>query len=119
MPWARRNPKGNARSGICISPFDFAFIPSLMPELPEVEVLVSHLRPLLREKSIRHVEVHRARVLRPTAPMEFKRKLRKAVFTKLSRRGKYLLFTLREVRSGKPVRLLGHLGMTGRMYLQP
>jgi len=35
----------------------------------------------------------------------------------LDRRGKYLLFKLRAKRRGQPTILLGHLGMTGRMFL--
>ena len=35
----------------------------------------------------------------------------------LTRRGKYLLFTLRPADSVQPLLLVGHLGMTGRMYL--
>ena len=35
------------------------------------------------------------------------------------RRGKYLLFHLRTSRAAKPLLILGHLGMTGRMYLLP
>jgi formamidopyrimidine-DNA glycosylase len=88
-----------------------------MPELPEVEVLVRHLRPLLRGKIIRGVDVRREKVLRPTPLKKFRRALRGAKFTNLSRRGKYLLFELRSKTSGKPARLLGHLGMTGRMFL--
>jgi formamidopyrimidine-DNA glycosylase len=88
-----------------------------MPELPEVEVLARYLRPLLRGKIIRAVDVRRAKILRPTSPREFKKVLFGAKFTRLSRRGKYLLFELRSKNSGKPVMLLGHLGMTGRMFL--
>jgi len=88
-----------------------------MPELPEVEVLVRHLRPLLRGKTIRGVSVRRARVLAPTAPREFRRALVGATFTGISRRGKYLLFQLDDSNAGKPVTFLGHLGMTGRMFL--
>ena len=35
----------------------------------------------------------------------------------LSRRGKYLLFELRSKNRRKTVIVLGHLGMTGRMFL--
>ncbi len=90
-----------------------------MPELPEVEVLVRHLAPLLPGRTIRRIEVRRARVLRPTSERQFIRDLTGAKFTGLSRRGKYLLFGLRSPRSKIPITLLGHLGMTGRMYLQP
>ncbi|HCE06890.1 MAG TPA: bifunctional DNA-formamidopyrimidine glycosylase/DNA-(apurinic or apyrimidinic site) lyase, partial [Verrucomicrobiales bacterium] len=32
-----------------------------MPELPEVEILVRHLDPVLRGRTIRNVTVHRAK----------------------------------------------------------
>ena len=90
-----------------------------MPELPEVEVLVRHLRPLLAGQTIRAVDIRRAKVVAPTAPRRFQSVLRGATFVGLQRRGKYLLFTLRPKRSRTPIFLLGHLGMTGRMYLAP
>jgi formamidopyrimidine-DNA glycosylase len=90
-----------------------------MPELPEVEILARHLRPLLRGKIINGVEVRRAKVLRPTPLKKFRETLLGAKFTDLSRRGKYLLFTLHAKKSRKIIPLLGHLGMTGRMFLAP
>ena len=90
-----------------------------MPELPEVEVLARHLRPLLIGKTIRAVEVRRARVLHPTSAVRFKKALSGAKFLGLQRRGKYLLFELRQKQSRQPFFLLGHLGMTGRMFLAP
>lgn len=87
-----------------------------MPELPEVEVLVRHLAPLVRGRKILAVQARRPKVLRPTTPAEFQRALSGATFLGLSRRGKYLLFQLR-TKTGKSLILLGHLGMTGRMYL--
>jgi formamidopyrimidine-DNA glycosylase len=88
-----------------------------MPELPEVEVLARHLRPLIRGRTIRGVTVRRTKVLRPTSPKEFRQSLLGAKFTGLSRRGKYLLFQLRGETDNKLVTLLGHLGMTGRIFL--
>jgi formamidopyrimidine-DNA glycosylase len=90
-----------------------------MPELPEVEVLVRHLRPLLAGKRIRAISVRRARVLRPTSPAQLQRALRGARFTGLARRGKYLVFELSQPKVSSPLTLIGHLGMTGRMYLLP
>jgi formamidopyrimidine-DNA glycosylase len=87
-----------------------------MPELPEVEVLVRHLAPVLPGRKIRDVEVRRARTIAPAIASEFVRELRGAKFVGLSRRGKYLLFTL---EGKKSFTLVGHLGMTGRMYLSP
>jgi formamidopyrimidine-DNA glycosylase len=76
------------------------------------------LAPLVKNRKIRRAEVGRARVVAPTAPDEFSRKLRGATFVELSRRGKYLLFEMRG-QNGERFPLIGHLGMTGRMYLQP
>ena len=90
-----------------------------MPELPEVEVLVRRLAPQLKNKTIRWVEVRRARVLRPTRPAELNRALTGAQFVGVARRAKYLTFTLRPAGGGGTFLLLGHLGMTGRMFLQP
>lgn len=86
-----------------------------MPELPEVEVQARHLRPLLRGKTIRGLKVAREKILRPTSLAEFQKVLSGATFQELSRRGKYLLFELQ--KSGKNIVLLGHLGMTGKMFL--
>jgi formamidopyrimidine-DNA glycosylase len=90
-----------------------------VPELPEVEVLVRHLAPRLKNKIIRAMEVRRPRVLRPTAPAELKRALIGAQFMDVARRAKYLLFTLRRASEEGTFQLIGHLGMNGRMYLQP
>jgi formamidopyrimidine-DNA glycosylase len=64
-------------------------------------VLARHLRPLLRGKTIRAVDVRREKVLRPTSLQKLQRALVGAKFTGLSRRGKYLLFELRSKTSGK------------------
>lgn len=90
-----------------------------MPELPEVEVLVRHLAPLLPNRTIRDVHVHRAAVLAPTSTRAFARALCGAKFCGLVRRGKYLLFSLHGAKRAEPLTLVGHLGMTGRMYLSP
>jgi formamidopyrimidine-DNA glycosylase len=90
-----------------------------VPELPEVEVLVRYLAPLLSNKSVREVEVRRERVIAPTSIRRLKTALRRAEFIDLSRRGKFLLFTLKTPTKTEPLKLLGHLGMTGRMYLLP
>jgi formamidopyrimidine-DNA glycosylase len=90
-----------------------------VPELPEVEVLVRHLSPLLLNKKVRQVELRRAKVLRPTSVHRFKQALRGAKFSGLTRRGKYLVFELQPAHGAEPFVMLGHLGMTGRMYLLP
>lgn len=88
-----------------------------MPELPEVEVLVRCLRPLLVGKTIQRVCVRREKVIRPTRPEELARNLEGAEFKGLSRRGKYLVFELSGKGGKDAFQLLGHLGMTGRMWV--
>jgi formamidopyrimidine-DNA glycosylase len=56
-------------------------------------------------------------VLLPISPRQFQKVLLNATFTGLSRRGKYLLFELQPARQRKSFVMVGHLGMTGRMYL--
>jgi len=90
-----------------------------VPELPEVEVLARHLQRLLPDKKIRAVLVGRPKVILPDSPPHFRETLLGATFTGLTRRGKYLLFQLRRTKTREPLTLLGHLGMTGRMYLAP
>lgn len=88
-----------------------------MPELPEVEVLVRHLRPLVIGQTIRRAEVRRARVIAPTPIRRFQATLARAKILGLERRGKYLLFQLRLAGRREHAVLLGHLGMTGRMFV--
>jgi formamidopyrimidine-DNA glycosylase len=86
-----------------------------MPELPEVEVLTRYLRPLLDGRTIRGVTIYRDKSIRPDDPAKLSSALKGARFEALNRRGKYLVFSLR--KGNMRFDLLGHLGMTGRMYL--
>lgn len=88
-----------------------------MPELPEVEVLRLHLLPVLQGCVIRGVVTRKPRIVRPVSPNEFADGVRGATVLGIGRRGKYLLFDLE--RGGGRTLLLGHLGMTGRMFRQP
>lgn len=88
-----------------------------MPELPEVEVLVRHLHPALRGKSVCHVQVRRPKVILPDLSRPFQKRLTGARFESVTRRGKYLLFGFNSLARNEQFTLLGHLGMTGRMYL--
>lgn len=90
--------------------------PGAMPELPEVEVLVRHLAPCLQGRTVVGVRVLRARAIRPSSVAAFVREVEGACIRRVGRRAKYLVFDL-EVSGGER-RLLGHLGMTGRMYLR-
>ena len=107
--------------GLPDSPSAFAEVryAPYMPELPEVEVLVRHLAPLLKGRTIRTIQVRRSKVLGNMSTRQFTRALLGAEFRGLARRGKYLLFQLRPAKRNEPLVLTGHLGMTGRMYLLP
>jgi formamidopyrimidine-DNA glycosylase len=88
-----------------------------MPELPEVEVLVRCLRPRVVGQTIRGVSVRRLRVIAPTTEKELAKALKGARFMNLARRAKYLVFTLGRGRT--TFTLLGHLGMSGDMFVVP
>ncbi len=89
-----------------------------MPELPEVEVLARHLSRMLRRRTVRGVRVSRPRILGPTSERELSGAMQDATFLDVTRRGKYLVFKMRPPRRRRNFVLVGHLGMTGRMYLQ-
>lgn len=88
-----------------------------MPELPEVEILVRHLAPLVCGRTIREIAVRRERVIRPTAASALRRNLRGARILGVTRRAKFLVFNLRRPNTRESFCLVGHLGMTGRIYL--
>ena len=83
-----------------------------MPELPEVETTRRGLYPLVKEKQIVDVIV-RQRNLRWPIDIGFEDQLRGNAFTRLSRRGKYLLF---HSKNGK---MMVHLGMSGSLRVVP
>lgn len=90
-----------------------------MPELPEVEVLVRHMDPLVRGQEIQAVTVRREKSIRPGSRAAFVRNLRGAMLHGVRRRAKYLVFDWQPRNKDFRRRMLGHLGMTGRMYLLP
>ena len=80
-----------------------------MPELPEVEHVVRALRRSIVNRRIVAAELKLPRLLVQPSPASFKRKLRGAVITGVSRRGKYILIALDNAQV-----LLVHLRMTGK-----
>ena len=72
---------------------------------------------VLNGKTVRAVTVRRAKIIRPTSVAALQRALVGATFQSLSRRGKYLLFTFQSSVTRRRVTVLGHLGMTGKMYV--
>jgi len=83
-----------------------------VPELPEVETLITGLKPHVIGKTIRKVDVFRPLPILPLKPTEFIRALESKKIVDLTRRAKYLIFHL------KPeLYLLTHLRMTGKFLL--
>src|SRR5258708_1013510 len=99
-----------------------------MPELPEVEHLVRALRRVVIGRRIVAAEVTLPKLIAPTTPSAFKRKLKSSTITGVSRRGKFILIELDKNalpygRATAPTRtsdrvLAVHLRMTGKfLYL--
>jgi formamidopyrimidine-DNA glycosylase len=84
-----------------------------MPELPEVETTVRGLRRVFEGRRLRHVELRRAD-LRRAFPEGLVQRLVGARITGLSRRAKYGL-----IATDRDDTLIFHLGMSGRMRLDP
>ncbi|MFC1632324.1 bifunctional DNA-formamidopyrimidine glycosylase/DNA-(apurinic or apyrimidinic site) lyase [Candidatus Omnitrophota bacterium] len=81
-----------------------------MPELPEVETIRRDLLKDVKGKKIKKVEVINAKVIKQPTPLEFKRRLKGAVFEDFLRRAKLLAIKL---SSGEF--LVIHLRMTGQL----
>ena len=94
-----------------------------MPELPEVEVVRRGLEAHVLGRRIRSVEVLHPRPVRRHLPgaEDFATRLTGRSFTDAHRRGKYLWLPL-DVPPGSDGpgdALLGHLGMSGQLLVQP
>ena len=87
-----------------------------MPELPEVEVVRAGLERHVVGATITGVEVLHPRPVRrhPTGPTGFVAELRGRTITGARRRGKYLWLPLDDGNA-----ILGHLGMSGQLLVQP
>jgi formamidopyrimidine-DNA glycosylase len=80
-----------------------------MPELPEVETVMTGLKPALEGRRFTHVETRR-KDLRIPFPKDFPKRLTGRRATRLWRRAKYIMA---ELDNGET--LVIHLGMSGRM----
>ncbi|MEV7102349.1 bifunctional DNA-formamidopyrimidine glycosylase/DNA-(apurinic or apyrimidinic site) lyase [Streptomyces atroolivaceus] len=88
-----------------------------MPELPEVEVVRRGLDRWIAGRTVDEVQVLHPRAVRRhlAGGADFAARLRGLRFGTAMRRGKYLWVPLDEVESS----LLGHLGMSGQLLVQP
>jgi formamidopyrimidine-DNA glycosylase len=87
-----------------------------MPELPEVETVRRGLERWVTGRRIARVDVLHPRAIRRHAPGagDFSALLAGRVISGVLRRGKYLWLPLDDVDA-----LIGHLGMSGQLLLQP
>jgi formamidopyrimidine-DNA glycosylase len=85
-----------------------------MPELPEVETIRRQLAPLVEGRRLKRIEILDSRWSRPLAPRELADALLGRRIERLSRRGKYLVWSLSD-----DVHLAQHLRMTGSVLCEP
>lgn len=81
-----------------------------MPELPEVQTIVSDLAPLLTGARILRVQVWDSLLVRFPEGEDFNRRLTGSIIRAMTRRGKYIVIGL-----DQDLTWLVHLRMTGRM----
>lgn len=88
-----------------------------MPELPEVEVVRRGLERWVAGRTVEAVEVLHPRAVRrhPGGGADFAARLRGETIGVAQRRGKYLWLPL----EGRDLSVLGHLGMSGQLLVQP
>jgi len=75
-----------------------------MPELPEVEHVVRALRRAVVGRTIVASEIRLRKLIGPTSPAAFRRKLKNATIAGVSRRGKFILIELAPSERGHPAR---------------
>jgi formamidopyrimidine-DNA glycosylase len=78
-----------------------------MPELPEVETVVTQLRPSLIAQTINSVQLSKKK-LRLPYPIDFEELVSGCIVTNVQRRAKYILITLSNNKT-----IVIHLGMSG------
>ncbi|MFD3542897.1 bifunctional DNA-formamidopyrimidine glycosylase/DNA-(apurinic or apyrimidinic site) lyase [Streptomyces sp. NPDC058662] len=88
-----------------------------MPELPEVEVVRRGLERWVAGRTVESVEVLHPRAVRrhPGGGADFAARLTGRTIEVPRRRGKYLWLPL----EGRDLSVLGHLGMSGQLLVQP
>lgn len=96
-----------------------------MPELPEVEGVVRDLKPAVEGKIITSIVLSetilesnaagKQCIIKNMEPLYFQEVMTGMAITKISRRSKYIFFTIE--RDGEPFMLVNHLGMTGAWFI--
>ncbi len=92
-----------------------------MPELPEVEVVRAGMARWVAGRTVRQVEVRHPRAIRrhDAGAADFAARLAGQTLVCASRRGKYLWLPLAVEGEPAASALVGHLGMSGQLLVQP
>ena len=92
-----------------------------MPELPEVEVVRRGLDRWVSGQQVTAVEVRHPRAVRrhQAGAVDFASRVRGRRVSAVSRRGKYLWLTLAAVDGAPQEAIVGHLGMSGQLLVDP
>ena len=85
-----------------------------MPELPEVETIRRIIEPQIMGRTIQKVEVLNKQIIASPDMERFVERLTKQKFSKMDRRGKFLIFQLENED-----KLFLHLRMTGQLLATP
>ncbi len=85
-----------------------------MPELPEVETIVSELKRALPRAVILDAKFSRPKLIKGISYPVFRKTIKGKKIQKIERRAKYILLHLSRGKT-----LILHLGMTGRLLLHP
>ncbi len=85
-----------------------------MPELPEVEVIKKGLKGKLKHRIIKGVDVLFKGSIKGLSPLSFGKRIKGKAFREVSRRGKFLIFSLDDGSF-----LIIHLRMTGQLVCCP
>ena len=89
-----------------------------MPELPEVEHVVRALRRAIVGRRIVASEIKLPKLISPTPPVLFNRKLKGSTITGVGRRGKFILIECQKPARKQGLVLIVHLRMTGKFLYQ-
>ena len=85
-----------------------------MPELPEVQTVITYLKPKVINHTIQNVDVYYPKLLKNSSFEEFKSFLKNETFTDIERRGKFIIFHLTHNKT-----FVVHLRMEGKLFAQP
>lgn len=86
-----------------------------MPELPEVETVRNRLKELILGEKIEEIEIYYHKIVQNRSSDEFQKTLIKTTFSDILRKGKYLIFVLKD-EEDNIIYMVSHLRMEGKYF---